>query len=96
MFTAIYTHFKTLLYTNLILTGMNNIFVDLQFTLPHRCTGQITRSPSHKAGRLAPPPRSVCEDRGHQYTRVGPQLYFIKATVIYVEYCSIRYTPISI
>lgn len=34
MFSAIYIHFKTLLYTNLILISMNNIFVDLLHIKP--------------------------------------------------------------
>ena len=68
MFTAIYTHFKTLLYTNLILTGMNNIFVDLlQFKPCHRCTdNEVTRSPLHKADRLEPSTHNVRKDHGHQ------------------------------
>lgn len=33
-FSAIYIHFKTLLYTNLILISMNNIFVDLLHIKP--------------------------------------------------------------
>lgn len=34
MFSAIYIHFKTLLYTNLILISRNNIFVDLLHIKP--------------------------------------------------------------
>lgn len=34
MFSAIYIRFKTLLYTNLILISMNNIFVDLLHIKP--------------------------------------------------------------
>lgn len=34
MFSAIYIHFKTLLYTNLTLISMNNIFVDLLHIKP--------------------------------------------------------------
>lgn len=34
MFSAIYIRFKTLLYTNLILISMNNIFVDLPHIKP--------------------------------------------------------------
>lgn len=34
MFSAIYIHFKTLLYTNLILISMNNISIDLLHIKP--------------------------------------------------------------
>lgn len=34
MFSAIYIYFKTLLYTNLILISMNNIFIDLLHIKP--------------------------------------------------------------
>lgn len=80
MFTAIYTNSKTLLYTNLILTGRNNIFVDLlPFTPSHRCTAnETTRSPSRRAARPEPSPRSVWRDHGGQCTTCQPPASFCK------------------
>lgn len=82
MFSAIYIHFKTLLYTNLILISRNNIFVDLLHIKPfHQSINneQTTWLHLNKAEHLKQFTLNVCKGCEHLLSiehNVSLQLHF--------------------
>lgn len=103
MFSAIYICFKTLLYTNLILICMNNISVDLLHIKPfHQSINDVEKKTwlhLNEADNLKPFTVNVSKSHGHLVRtehNAACNFIFIKAKVMYMEYCSIRYTPIYI